>query len=245
MKITLLMATYNEYGCIDKTIEKLYNYAKENLKDFQIIVIDDGSSDHTFVDLQKAESRYGITIGKNPVNMGQGAAFRRGLVHADGEVVITLDSDLSYPITDIPKLLEKIEGGYDVVVTSPFIGGGGTEDVPFLRLFLSNLATFLYSLALGLKLTAFTGVFRAYRTEVLRNTRYKSDRFEAQVEILWLCKKAGAKIVEIPSVLKFKTERNSNFRVFRDVKTHLVLITRLFFDRALWVLGGSKQSIKK
>lgn len=240
MRVTLLMATYNEYTSIGKSIDSLYKYAKANLDDFQIIVIDDGSSDNTFVQLEKARSRYKITIDRNPVNMGQGAAFRRGLKHADGDVVVTLDSDLSYPITDIPKLLKKIEEGYDVALASPFAGGGETADVPLIRLFLSNVATFLYAVALGLNLTVYTGVFRAYRTAALKKTRYTSNRFEAQVEVLWLCKKQGASIVEIPSVLTFKKARKSNFKVFREIWTHLALITRLFLDRVLWTLGMSR-----
>jgi dolichol-phosphate mannosyltransferase len=236
-KITLLMAAYNEEDHIGKSIETLYDYAKKTVPNFEIIVVDDGSKDRTYSELEKAKKKFGIMIDRNPVNLGQGGAFRRGLAKATGDVVITLDSDLSYPITDIPKLLSKMDEGYDVVVTSPFTGGGGTEGVPFIRLFLSNLATVLYSLALGLKLTAFTGVFRAYKTEILKRTNYKSDRFEAQVEILWLCRKAGARVAEIPSVLKFKRARKSSFKIFRDMKTHLMLITRLFIDRILWTFG--------
>ncbi len=234
------MAAYNEHESIGKSIEKLHRYASANLKDFQIIVVDDGSPDDTYKTVEKTVKEFGVIADRNLVNMGQGAAFRKGLVHADGDVVITLDSDLSYPVEDIPKLLKKINEGYDVVVTSPFTGGGGTEDVPFIRLFLSNLATFLYSFALGLNLTAFTGVFRAYRREIISKCNYRTNRFEAQVEILWLCKKNGAKIVEIPSVLSFKANRKSSFKIFRDMATHLILITSLFVDRIFWAIGGKR-----
>jgi dolichol-phosphate mannosyltransferase len=236
-KISLLMATYNEEKHIAESVSTLYNYAKGILPNFELIVVDDGSLDKTYEELAKLQKKFPIKIDKNPVNLGQGGAFRRGLTLATGEVIITFDSDLSYPIADIPRLLEKINEGNDVVTTSPFTGSGNTQGVPLLRLFLSNTATFLYSTVLGVNLTSVTGVFRAYRADLLKGIGYKSNRFEAQVEILWLCKKKGAKIAEIPSVLKFKYRKTSSFKLFRDIKTHLVLITKLFFDRIFWTIG--------
>src|SRR5512137_793056 len=110
MKVTLLFAAYKEKGVVEGTARKLTEYAKKELREHEveIIGVDDGSNDGTYEALVEASKKYGIIAEKNSANMGQGASFRRGFARATGEVIITMDSDLSYPIEDIPKLLEKI-----------------------------------------------------------------------------------------------------------------------------------------
>lgn len=233
MKVSFLVAMYNEGENATKTLAELHNYATKALKGYEteIIAVDDASGDDTYERLLAARKKYGIIADKNPVNMGQGASFRRGIGHATGDVVITLDSDLSYPLADVPKLLEKIQRGYDVVITSPFMAGGKAVGVPKNRILLSKVAALLYSIALGMDLTCFTGAFRAYRAGLIKKLDYKANRFDAQVEILWLCKRNRAKIAEIPSTLTSKYLRKSSFKLFKVIMENLRLITRLFASR--------------
>ncbi len=233
MKVSFLVAMYNEGENATKTLAELHGYATKSLKgcETEIIAVDDASSDGTYERLLAARKKYGIIADRNPVNMGQGASFRRGIGHATGDVVITLDSDLSYPLSDVPKMLEKIRHGYDVVITSPFMAGGKVVGVPQNRIILSRVAALLYSIALGMNLTCFTGAFRAYRTGLIKKLEYKSDRFDAQVEILWLCKRNRARIVEVPSTLTSKYLRKSSFKLSKVIMENLKLIARLSANR--------------
>jgi len=221
MKTSFIVPVYNEEKGIKKNLLRIFDFAKKNYSDFEIIVVDDGSQDSTWKILQELNYK-NLILGKNPHNMGPGAAFRRGFSLARGEVIVTLDFDLSFPITDTPKLLKKLNEGYDLVLASPYLLKGSThKGIPPLRLFLSLAAVFIYGIAVGKILTCYTGFFRAYRKNVTRSIKFESNGFESQVEIIWKARRAGFKIVEVPSTLIYDNTRISNFKIVREISRHL------------------------
>ncbi|HLC68944.1 MAG TPA: glycosyltransferase family 2 protein [Candidatus Bilamarchaeaceae archaeon] len=220
MKISFITPVYNEETNIEKNIQKILSFAKNNFKDFEIIAVDDGSSDHSWKILEKLRSK-NIIIDKNPHNMGPGAAFRRGFALAKGDVIVTLDSDLSYPIEDTSKLLKKLNEGYGGVVASPFLQGAGHTHVPFFRLLLSKLGTLIYTIFLGQYLSAYTCFFRAYRKGVIKNLKLEANGFESQVEIIWKTRRMGHRFAEVPSFQTFDVSRPSNFKILRELGRHL------------------------
>ncbi|MCX6777550.1 MAG: glycosyltransferase family 2 protein [Candidatus Micrarchaeota archaeon] len=231
MKVTLLFSAYREGKGVGETVRKLSEYAQKSLREYEIeiIGIDDGSNDGTYEALVEASKKYGIIAEKNPVNMGQGAAFRRGFARASGEVIITMDSDLSYPIGDIPKLLAKIEEGYDLVLTSPFTRESRMENAPFIRLFLSKVGSLIYSVTVGARISCYTGAFRAYRAGMAKKLEFRENRFGAQVEIIWLANRLGYRIAEVPSILSVRKreDRGSSFKVVKGIIEHLRLLAVL------------------
>jgi len=104
--ISIIIPAYNEEERIKQSLESTVNYMTEKGYDFEIIVVDDGSTDNTVKTAQEITN--GITVLKQEKNMGKGAAVRRGMLAAKGDIRVFSDADFSTPIYEIEKLLEKI-----------------------------------------------------------------------------------------------------------------------------------------
>ena len=117
-KISIVVPAYNEETCIPKLIESLNDVLSSLNYHFEIIIVDDGSSDNSFETIKKLAvvnpSLKGIKLSRN---MGHQAALDCGLKHASGDAVICMDSDLQHPPSLIPKMIELWENGNDVVIT--------------------------------------------------------------------------------------------------------------------------------
>lgn len=116
MKISIVVPVLNEEGNVAILTERIHYVMKHITEDFEILFVDDGSTDKTFSILQDlAKKDRHIRIVKFTQNFGQTAALTAGFRNAKGEIIITMDGDLQNDPRDIPRLLEKIERGYDVV----------------------------------------------------------------------------------------------------------------------------------
>jgi glycosyltransferase involved in cell wall biosynthesis len=116
MELSIVIPVYNEEATIDPLLERLAGVLPKLPAPHEVIVVDDGSADTTGAKLLAARSRYPwLKIVQLRRNFGQHAATYAGFDHATGNVVVTLDGDLQNDPADIPKLLEKIRDGYDVV----------------------------------------------------------------------------------------------------------------------------------
>lgn len=101
MKISLIIPAYNEEKRIKKTLDSIISYMTDKFPDFEIIVVDDGSSDGT----QNVVSKYeNVTFLKQVKNIGKGAAVRRGMLEARGDILVFSDADLSTPIHELEKV---------------------------------------------------------------------------------------------------------------------------------------------
>lgn len=166
--ISVVIPVFNE----EENIELLYTKIKQSLdnlgKGYEIIFIDDGSTDKTTALLHRicTEDRKvkGIIFRRN---FGQTAAISAGFDHADGEIIVTLDADLQNDPEDIPQLIEKIEEGYDVVS-----GWRAERKDPFLsRRMPSYISNWLTSLFTGVKLHDYGCTLKAYRKEITKNIK--------------------------------------------------------------------------
>ncbi len=115
MKISLVIPAYNEANTIDKTVSELETYMKsymgdENSQDWEILIVNDGSSDNTIDILQEIEKeKPWLRVVDLVVNCGRGKALRSGIMESTGDVVITLDADLSYAPYHIERLVDKLK----------------------------------------------------------------------------------------------------------------------------------------
>lgn len=221
MKISFVIPAYNEADEIEKNINTIYNFAKQNYSDFEIIAIDDGSKDNT-LDVMRKLSLPNLIVDTNGKNMGPGAAFRKGFELATGDLIVSTESDLSYPIEDAKKLLAKLEEGYDIALATPHLAKeDAPKNVPAHRLALSHMGTAIYTFFVGEKLSTYACFFRAYKKQVIKSIQFKSNGFESQVEILWRAHKKGYKIIEISSKQNFRADRPSKFNIPRELGRHL------------------------
>src|SRR5438270_1011773 len=202
---------------------------------FEIVMVDDGSSDKTFAMLREiAAVDTRVTVVKLRRNFGQTAGLAAGFDHARGEYIIAMDGDLQHDPADIPLFLEKIAEGYDIVS-----GWRKTRvDNFWLRRFPSRCANWLMAKLSGVDIHDFGTTFKAYRREILGQVPLYGElhRF-----IPALASWYGASIVEVP-IKNINRERGAShygisrtFRVFFDLITIRFLLK--YLSRPLHFFG--------
>lgn len=234
MNISVVIPMYNEEENVVKTLEEVNNVL-ENFDEFEIIVVDDGSTDKTYHLADKLlSSNPNIRLLKHPVNMGMGRALRTGFEKAKGDVVVTIDADLSYDPSFIPKLIYELDQSTDIVIGSQYMAGGKTENIPPLRLFISKSANKIVGYAMADNISTVTGVLRAYRKEVLDSVELESNGTKINPEIISKARAVGFNIKEIPVTLKGRELGKSKVR-FRSTTISHLLFT--FYEKPMILFG--------
>lgn len=160
MKISVVLPAKNESGAIEATISKILNL---KLVD-EILVVNDGSTDNTAELAQNAGAR----VISHPYSKGNGAAIKTGARNASGEIIVFMDADGQHDPNDIPKLLEKINEGYDLVVGARQRGSQASVGRGIANKFYNNLASYMTEH----KVEDLTSGFRAVRAEKFREFIY-------------------------------------------------------------------------
>mgnify|MGYP000041114180 CR=1 FL=1 len=236
MELSIVIPLYNE----EENIGPLYAQLKEALdglgRSYEIIVVDDGSTDRSF-DILKGlhEGDERLKVIRFRRNFGQTAAFAAGFDRSQGEVVITMDADLQNDPADIPLLLEKIEEGYDVVS-----GWRVKRKDPFLtRRLPSMVANWLISHVTGVHLHDYGCSLKAYRREVVKNVQLYGElhRF-----IPALASWMGISVAEVPVRHHPRRFGRSKYGLSRTARVLLDLITVRFLlsysTRPIHIFGG-------
>lgn len=197
-----------------------------------VVFVDDGSRDETpqlLAALAERWSQRGVvtTVVTHPVNQGLGSALRSGFAAARGDIIVSTDSDATYPFAEIPSLLAVLERGADVVTASPYHPDGGVANVPAYRLVLSRGASFLYRVALRREVHTYTSIFRAYRREVLATVGFDATGFLGATELLVNAVLAGFRVDEFPTVLHARRFGSSKAKLARTTRAHLGFLAHL------------------
>ncbi len=200
--LSVVVPVYNEERRLSVNLSLVLAYLKSLPESFELIVVDDGSTDRTaeLVEAQLREETHARLITYAP-NRGKGHAVRTGVLNSQGERVLFLDADLSTPVEEIPRALELLESA-DVVIGSRALPG---SQIAVRQALYRRVAAAIFDLVkhllVGLWDLADTQCgFKAYRGEVARALfqRSRVDRFMFDVEILYLARRAGLRIVEMP-----------------------------------------------
>ncbi len=216
------------YEQISRALAQRYNY--------EVIFIDDGSSDNSFAilaDLQKADPR--IRVIRFRKNFGQTAALSAGFAYARGKVIVAIDADLQNDPADIPQIVAKLDEGFDVVS-----GWRKTRhDAALTRRLPSKMANWLISTITGVKLHDYGCTLKAYRREVLAETRLYGEMHRF---IPALASWSGAKIAEMVVNHRPRTAGVAKYGLARTWKVLLDLITVNFLGsfstKPIYVFGG-------
>ena len=220
-------------------IELLHNQITDALTDkynYEVIYVDDGSTDDSIVALirlQQDDSRARIIRFRK--NFGQTAALSAGFAHARGEIIVALDADLQNDPADIPKMIDKLHEGYDVV------SGWRKKrhDKAITRRFPSKIANWLISTITGVKLHDYGCTLKAYRKEVLAETKLYGEMHRF---IPALASWSGANIAEIVVNHRPRTAGVAKYGIGRTWKVLLDLITVNFLGsfstKPIYVFGG-------
>lgn len=232
MNISVIVPVYNEQDNIAELYERLTRVLEN---DVEFIFVDDGSSDETFARLQEIGRRdKRVRLIRFRRNFGQTAALSAGIDHARGQIIIPMDGDLQNDPADIPRLLEKINEGYDVVS-----GWRKNRQDSFHRRLPSTIANRLISWISGVHLHDYGCSLKAYRKDVIENVRLYGEmhRF-VPIFASW----QGARVTELIVTHHPRTRGKSNYGLERTVKVVLDMIVVKFLEgystKPIYVFGG-------
>lgn len=233
--LSVVIPIHNEEPAILPLYDRLTSVLEGIQKPYEIIFIDDASTDRSFdllANLVETDGR--LKVIRLRRNFGQTAALSAGFDEAQGEVIVSLDGDLQHEPEDIPALLSKIDEGYDIASgwRKNRIDNAITRKIP------SRIANWLMAKASGVKLRDFGTTFKAYRSEVLKDVNLYGElhRFIPALASLY-----GARIVEVPIKNSPRASGGSHyglsrtFKVLFDILTIRFLLT--YFTRPMHFFG--------
>lgn len=224
MKISVIIPMYNEEDNVLRTLVEV-NSVMKDYDDYEIIVVDDGSKDDTYRLAKEfsSDNPY-VNVIKQPVNMGMGRALRTGFERSQGEIIITIDADLSYNPSHINLLTSVLinDPTVDIAVGSPYMEGGDVKNVPFIRLFISKVANKFVGFSMPENLSTVTSVMRAYRREVVESLELESNGTNINLEILSKAIATRYKIKEVPAVLEGRELGQSKLKFRSKTISHVL-----------------------
>lgn len=192
MKVSVLIAAYNESGTIARCLDAVYD--RNPGRDLEVIVVDDGSRDGTF-EAAKAAARPGTLVLRHDKNQGKGAAIRTALAAATGEVVIIQDADLEYDPADYAALLKPIEEGRAEVVYGSRIHNTRS----YARYYWGGrLVSCWANLLYGSSLTDEPTCYKVFKLDLIRSLDLRSTGFEFCPEVTAKILRRGIVIHELP-----------------------------------------------
>ena len=225
MKVSFVIPTLNEHGNITRLIDRINKIIKKIKVNYEIIVVDDNSTDGTIEEikeLQKFQKNLHLYVREKP--LGIGSAHIKGYNHAQGDLIISMDADLSHPPEKIPEFIAKINSEFDMVVSSRYVPGGSTDKN--LKFYLiSKMGGYYLSIMLRIKILDFTTGYRAIKRELWQKIKdYKySKKNVFLIESIYYAHKHGAKLAEIPIFFKEREYGESKTPLFKEAIKALLL----------------------
>ncbi len=232
--LSVIIPAYNEEENFKKgVLKEVDDYLKKQRYLWEVIIVDDGSIDQTPKLIREfIKNRQNWSLIQNP-HQGKAAAVIRGFLTARGKNILFTDFDQATPITEVKKILKKIEEGYQIVIGSREIKGAKREKEPFYRHLMGKVFNFLVRILVikgindtqcGFKLFTSAAVTKLFSKIKVYKERKVADAYTGafDVELLFLAKKYGFKVAEVPiNWHHVKTNRvnplKDSLRMFFDI----------------------------
>jgi dolichol-phosphate mannosyltransferase len=229
--VSVIVPCYNEAAAIPQLKSRLKDFVENNSSryNFEFIFVDDGSTDETHSLLQStfADDQRFKVIRQLP-NRGLTAAILAGGRQAQGEWIVSIDSDCTYDPQQIYNLLQRIEEwAADMIIGSPYHRSGKVLNVPRWRLAISKTANRIYRGLFRTKLTCYTSCFRAIRSPIALRVVVQNEGYVGMTEMVWRVERLGGTVTEIPAVLDVRRYGQSKLRLARVVVQHLKFMTKV------------------
>jgi len=222
VRYSIVVPFLNEQENIPPLYMKLTEVMDGLGEPYELVFVDDGSRDNSFKvlsDIYEHDRR--VNLVRLRRNFGQTAALKAGFDFARGEIIISMDGDLQHDPEEIPRFLEKIEEGYDLVSGWRH----ARQDHWLMRQFPSRVANLMMAKLSGVDLHDFGTTFKAYRREIIQEIQLYGElhRF-----IPALASKTGARITEVPITNLVRKNGKSNYGITRTIRVFLDLMVVKF-----------------
>ena len=247
MRVWIVLPAYNEAENLPALLDQFGKLLKEpcNL-DLRLIAVDDGSSDNTQEVLRRCTGQLSVEVLKNETNMGLAEAFKRGMLEAANksqpkDVIVCMDADNTHMPGQIPRMLQKIRQGCDIVIASRYQKGAVVKGVPLSRRLMSRAMSLLFCLIYPINAVRdYSCGYRAYRVEFLQKvlakhgeTLFAKEGFACMVCILLRLVRENAVCGEVPITLRYDRKvGSSKMKVGVTIVRTILVLIRERFDRA-------------
>jgi len=218
MSVSIVIPAYNESISIGLLLKKLKKVCPKN---YEIIVVNDGSTDETASVVKKIS---GIKLISYKSNRGKAFALKTGFKKAKYDTVATMDSDGTHLPKDLIRLVKTLNG-YDMVVGSRFSNNMFPENVPFHRSLTNTIGSFVASLILGERVTDVTSGMRIFRKKILKSMDVKAKNLDFEPEFTARIIRNNFKYSEI-NIYADVPKGESNLKFVRDIISFFIAILR-------------------
>jgi len=223
---TLIIPCYNEIDGLPQLMRRLNAmHMAGELAGWEVLFVNDGSKDGTREALDVISKDHDwVRVIHHATNQGLGAAVRTGFENTQAPVICTMDSDCTFAPETLPKMVNLLREGADIVTASPWHPESRTGSVHPVRRVLSQGASWVYRRLLRKNIHSFTPMHRVYRREVINRVKFESNGFAAIAEILVRAMFHGFRVKELPMPVDRRQFGESKINVYQSITAHLSLM---------------------
>nr|WP_321496391.1 polyprenol monophosphomannose synthase [uncultured Methanolobus sp.] len=219
--LSVVIPTYNEALNIQELVECIYVTLDKHKIECEVLVVDDNSPDGTGNIVNSMINKYpSLKLISRLKKEGLGVAHLAGYNEAKGDIIVTMDADMSHHPKELPVMYRKISEGYDMVIGSRYIDGGAVENKRLFNVIASKIAGVIARVGYGANIKDFTNGYRMFKRDVfedVRNLKYSNGNVFL-AEFVYYAHKEGYKITEIPILFSERTKGETKTSVFRESK---------------------------
>ena len=232
MRLSVVLAAHNEEKNLGILVPELLRHLNKYI--FEIIVVNDGSTDSTAAvvsGIMKKNKKIRLVNRTPPCGVGRALKDGFRAVSDRADWVLMMDSDFIYNVPEIPRLIAKAGEGFDGVIGSRYMPQGKLVNYPYLKMVSNRIYHLLLRLAFGISHHDLTNNFKLYRKDVIRGIVWKSNDFAINAETGLFPILKRYKVAEVPVSWIERSYGKSSFKVFTLAPSYLKVFARAFMRK--------------